>query len=139
MANGGWYETQAEWERLEAPLLRVDPLIADFAVERSVRLTKNNKDWPERSLKWGEQPSCLIQLYLAEQEALTWNLWLCCSEDREGERFWRKDFLVQERRMDEFAANLPALLAQGFARVNRWADAPEQLEFATKLTPLPKA
>jgi hypothetical protein len=138
MANGGWYGTPEEWQRLEAPLLQVDSCIERFAREHSLNLSKNHKEWPERSLTWGENPRCLIQLYLAEEEDLTWNLWLCCSEDRGGERFWRKEFAVRGQKLEQFIMDLPKLLDESLKQLNDWRAAPDKLEFATKLQPLPK-
>ncbi len=137
MANGGWYGTQEQWRVLEAPLLRVDALIERFASNNGLRLTKNDKDWPGRSLHWGDNPSCLIQIYLAGEDSLTWNLWLCCSQDRGHNRYWRKEFAIQEQQMDQFITDLPQLLENGFFQVESWRAAPEQLEFATTLTSLP--
>lgn len=137
MANGGWHGTPEQWDRLEAPLIRTDGLIQRFASDHSLALTKNLKDWPERSLRWGVNPSCLIQLYLENEERLTWNLWLCCSEDRDESRYWRNEFAFREQEIDDFIDDLPRLLKEGFVRVEGWKAAPHQLEFATKLSPLP--
>ena len=54
MANEGWHGTQEEWGRIERPLLELDPVIDDFAKRARLAVTKNLKDWPERSLRWRE-------------------------------------------------------------------------------------
>jgi hypothetical protein len=81
-------------------------------------------------------PSCLIQLFL-ESDRPSWNLWLSCSEDRGDSRFWRNDFVIGDQKIAEFADRLPQLLEESFNLLNRWRVEPEQLESATKLTPLP--
>jgi hypothetical protein len=137
MANGGWYGTRAEWERQEAPLLKLDPTISSFADEHSLALARNHKDWPERSLRWGQNPSCLMQLYLADADALTWHLWLCCTEDRGRDRFWRQERLIDGEHISTFAPRISSLLREGYLRLEEWKAAPDQLEFATRIAALP--
>ena len=137
MGNGGWYGTREEWERLEAPLLRLDSKISDFAAGHGLTLSKNHKDWPERSLKWGESPRCLMQLHLADPDALTWHLWLCCSEDRDRERFWRHERLIDGETLSSFQHRFEELLERGFQRLEVWRAEPDQLEFATRIAAIP--
>ena len=137
MANGGWYGTREEWERLEAPLLELDPAISAFAAEHALALSKNDKDWPGRSLNWADKPSCLMQLYLADADALTWHLWLCCAEDRGRERFWRQERLIDGEPVSSFAPRISDLLNKGYHRLEGWKATPDQLEFATHLAALP--
>jgi hypothetical protein len=134
MANGGWYGSEEEWKWLEAPLIELDPAIEAFAARTGLAVTKNLKDWPERSIRWGSDISCLIQIYLADKGALTWNLWLCCTRDVLGERFWRKGFLVKERPIGDFHGELPKLLSVGHERLIDWSNHPQKLEFATRLS-----
>lgn len=137
MANGGWYGTREEWERLEAPLLELDPVIYSFANEHSLALSKNHKEWPERSLAWGQSPSCLMQLYLADPETLKWHLWLCCTEDRGRDRFWRQERIIDGQQIAAFAPRILGLLKEGYRRLEEWRAAPDQLEFTTRIAPLP--
>jgi hypothetical protein len=137
MSNGGWYGTQEEWSRLESPLTELDSAISAFAAEHPVTISKSYKDWPERSLKWGENPSCLMQLYLADADALTWHLWLCCSQDRERDQFWRQERIVDGEPVSSFAPHFSRLLKEGYLRLEAWKAAPEQLEFVTRIAALP--
>lgn len=133
MANGGWYGTEDEWAQLEAPLIKLDPIIDAFAVATGLTVSKNLKDWPERSMRWGSDISCLIQIYLADKATLTWNIWLCCSRDVQGERFLRKEFLVEKKPITAFQDELSTLLKVGHERLSDWCKHPETLVFATKL------
>jgi hypothetical protein len=133
MANGGWYGTKEEWARIEAPLVSLDPEIEAFALSAGLRVQKNHKDWPERSMEWGSEIRCLIQIYLADEKSITWNIWLCCSRDRQGERFWRREFLVENRPIGAFRDEVPHLLKVGRDRLIDWCNHPETLEFVTKL------
>jgi hypothetical protein len=127
----GHQGSQADWARMEAPLLGVDEVIADFARSRNLVLSKNYHGSPERSLTWDDGIRRLIQLYLQDPEKLTFNLWLCASQDRGSSRFWKNDFILKERRIEEFSASLPALLQQGFETLTAWK-APD-LEFVTNV------
>ena len=133
MANGGWYGTEEEWAQIESPLITIDPVIEKFAASAGLAVTKNVKDWPGRSMRWGSDLSCLIQIYLADKAAMTWNIWLCCVRDVQGERFWRREFLIEKKPIAEFQTDLPKLLRVGRERLIEWSNHPEALEFATKL------
>lgn len=72
MANGGWYGTKEEWQRIEKPLLEIDDEIDKFSDEFDLKLTRNHKDHPGRSLEWfGNDVQCLIQIYLVDEKELT--------------------------------------------------------------------
>jgi len=133
MANGGWYGTQEEWARLEAPLLGVDPIVARFALDHGLGLSKNHKDWPERSIRWGLDPICLIQLFLADEHRLTWNLWIAAFQDRNSGRYWKRALLVESKPMDAFVGKLPALLEEARETLLLWSQRPEEFEFAVSL------
>lgn len=137
MANGGWYGSREEWQRLEAPLLSIDPVIEEFTSAHGLTVSKNHRDYPERSMRWGDNPSCLIQISLEHDSGPTWNLWLCCWQDRGDCRYWRKDTPVRDQPLAAFCDKLPTLLADSFTRLEGWKAAPERLKFATKLSPLP--
>lgn len=89
----GHYGTEEEWKRLEAPLREIDAALELFARRHNTALSRNYHNWPERSLRWGADPERLIQIYLENEQRLTWNLWLCASQDRDGQRFWRQQSL----------------------------------------------
>lgn len=138
MANGGWYGTPEEWQRLEAPLLAIDPVLERFAASHGIELLKNEKDSPGRSLRWGDNPSFLIQLFLADETARSWNLWLCCVQDRDDSRYWRNDYAVRDKSVETFRGQLDVLLEESLTRLTEWGANSEQLEFATRLAPMPR-
>jgi|SRR5690606_27364962 len=131
MANGGWYGTKEEWVRLESPLVEIDPILYSFAAEFGLAITKNHKDWPERSIEWGSDIRRLIQLYLADEKQLTFNLWLCASQDRNGSRYWKKEFAVKEQTVTSFKDSLPTLLRNSRSLLESWGE--NDLEFVTKV------
>jgi hypothetical protein len=133
MANGGWYGTKEEWDRIKAPLKRLDPELDRFARKYGLRVTRNAKDEPERSLIWGSDIRCLIQVFLVDQSALTLTLWICASQNRDGKRFWKKETPRKEVHVTELAQNLLDLLEAGKRKLDQWSAHPEELQFATKL------
>jgi len=133
VANGGWYGTKEEWDRIERPLLEVDPIIEAFAKEYGLPIGRNHKDWPERSLVWGDEVRCLIQLYLADEKSLTFNLWLCVSEDRGSKRYWKHETPIKQMQVPDFKDSLAAQLKEGRRKLLEWSNNRDQLEFATTL------
>ena len=134
MANGSYWQTKAEWQRVEEPLLRLDSALSEFAAQFGLQLTKNHKDWPERSIEWGTRVRLLIQVYLADAESLTFNLWLCASQDRGGKRFWRQETPIQSKPVSDFQSSFASLLLEGKAKLEGWSEA--DLEFVTNVAPL---
>lgn len=130
MANG-FLGSREEWDRLEAPLIAVDPTLEAFARSHDLILGRNHKS-PERSLTWGGGVSRLIQIFVAEDEGPRFNLWLCASEDRNGDRFWKQEHLLSAVTGDELAEGLESNLARALDIVTSWQ--PSDLEIATHLS-----
>ena len=133
MANGGWYGTAQDRERIEGPLKLLDPELDRFASKYGLQVTKNLKDWPERSLVWGTDVRCLIQVFLVDESGLTLDLWICASQDRDGSRFWKKETSRKEVQVSEMARDSFDLLEAGKRKLDHCSAHPEELEFATKL------
>ena len=133
MSNGGYFDDR-QWQKLEEPLLAVDPIIKDFAAANGLEVLKNQKDWPERSIVWHEYDvRCLIQLYLVSEESMTFNFWLCASQDRGGERFWKQETPVKNQPIPEFSAQLATLLNEGREKLLLWSHDPSVMEYATDI------
>ncbi len=128
MANGGPYD-KAVWARIEAPLIGVDPLLEDFARKNGLSVSKNSHNSPERSITWNAGPNCLIQLYPVAQDPSRFSLWICASEDRGGERYWKEDSLVEDQPMEAFEAQLPELLDDGLRTLASWCEDTESFDY----------
>ena len=126
----GFYGSSEDWDRIEAPLRLLDPVLQDFASEHGMSLGSNHHNWPERSLQWGAPVSRLVQLYLEDENHVTWNLWLCASEDRHSGRYWRSEFLRKAVPIEEISGNLAALLEEARNTVESWSS--QDLELATE-------
>src|SRR5262249_37126784 len=127
----GHHGTDEEWRRLEAPLRQIDTALEAFAKRHKISIRRNYHNWPERSLRWGTDPERLIQIYLQDEQRLTWNLWLCVSQDRGRNGFWKRQFLRQDTSMEQMSPVMNSLLEEAFLTVSSWR--PEDLEFATML------
>lgn len=133
MGNGGWYGTYEEWNRAEAPLLKIDDEFEKFALSLGYPVKRNDKDNPSRSIEWVKGIRCLIQLYQVDQETLTFNLWICASQDLLGKRAWKQETLIKSKRVDEFMPNLKVLLTEGAEKLSVWSENPGQLEYITDI------
>lgn len=125
----GFHGTKGEWKRLETPLLEITPSLEAFAGRHEMAATRNHHAWPERSLRWGTDPARLIQIYLEDEERLTWNLWLCASQDRGGRRFWKQAYLRRGVPMAELSPAIDGLLDEALRLVSSWRL--EDLELAS--------
>ncbi len=137
MANGGYWHTKADWQRAEAPLRRLDPVLDAFAGQHRLRITRNLKDWPERSIAWGDSIRLLIQVYLTDPQHLTFNVWLCASHDRGDQRYWKHEMPVRGLPVEAFENDFASLLREAKAKLESWSEA--DFEFATPLARKPDA
>lgn len=118
----GFHGSEDEWKRMEAPLLEIDQPLLTYATQYSMKLSKNYHGWPERSLVWGDGVRRLIQIYLQDEKSMTWNVWLCASQNRGKKRFWKNQFLKRAVPFQEIRDNLQILLAQARAMLSTWAE-----------------
>lgn len=131
----GFHGPQAQWETLEMPLRTLDGELRAFAERRGLSVSSNSRNWPDRSIAWGGSIRRLIQIYLADDDLVTYSFWLCASEDRGNKRYWRRQFLKEAVLIEEIAGDLPSLLEQGWELLEGWTS--ETLEFATTLSSPP--
>jgi hypothetical protein len=104
-----------------------------FAKKYGLIVTKNLKDWPERSLAWASDVHCPMQVYLADQESLTLNVWICASQDRGRKRYWKREFLLHEAAVSDVNKSLFETLESGKRQLDIWSAHPEEFEFATEI------
>lgn len=128
----GFYGPKQDWERMEAPLLKIDARLASFASVHGLTVTANYHNWPERSLVWSSDGTRrLIQIYLEDEKEMTFNLWISASEDRGSERFWKRQFFKKAAPIQEIEKDLPQLLSTAKEMLDTWTSG--DLEFATAL------
>jgi len=122
----GFHGPKEEWQRLEAPLKLIDAELEAYAQSHELALRRNYHGWPERSLRWGTKIERLIQIFLHDEKRLTYNVWLCASEGRGSQRFWKQRMLKEGVPIREIAAHLNELLDVGRTEVDGWTS--DQLE-----------
>jgi hypothetical protein len=121
MPNGFQGSTH-DWDRMEAPLLKIDPMLASFANLHHLTKSANYHKWPERSLVWSSDGvRKLIQIYLEDEKSLTLNLWISASEDRGSERFWKQQFLRKAVPLQELERDLSQLLSNAKETLDAWS------------------
>jgi hypothetical protein len=139
MANGGWHGTEEEWQQAESPLLPLDPVLEKFADDHKITLSKNGKDWPERSLRWtSDEVSCLIQIFAENLVAHTFNFWICAYQDRDGGRYWKEQMLKRDTKISAIENEFSGLLSVAKKSLDEWCLHPEEFELAGKLPATPK-
>lgn len=133
MANGGWYGTQAEWDAAERPLSSLDPIFEEFAKANGFALSKNLKDWPERSLRANMPLASLLQVFRGSLDANAWKVWAVCSDDRGDRRYWQQAFIADGVTDNQLSAGLKTYLVEGLGRLTAWNAQPQDLVFATRI------
>jgi hypothetical protein len=117
---------------MEAPFLRIDAALDSFSTLHNLTRRGNYHNWPERSLIWSSDGiERLIQIYLEDEKILTVNFWICASEDRGSERFWKHQLLRKAVPVEEIERDLNQLLSYAKETLDTWSGS--DLEFATKL------
>lgn len=110
-----------EWVRIEAPLLEFDEFLKNFAKLHKMKLTKNYHEWPERSLEWNKNNiRRLIQLWIENDENISFNFWICASQDRLGKRYWKNKYLKEKASFFDIKSSIDELLKKGFEILESW-------------------
>ena len=51
----GFQGSKEKWDKLEAPLVKLDKKLKDFANEYNIKIEKNYHSEPNRILSWGKK------------------------------------------------------------------------------------
>ena len=122
MPNG--YEfSREEWEKVEAPLLAIDGLLAEFAAQRNVQIVKNYHNWPQRQLDWtsnGIHRS--LWILLADAGEMTFHVAGVASKDQNGDRYLKDCWLKKGAPWSDVKDNLTQLLQDGVTLLESWSE-----------------
>ena len=110
-----------EWKRIESPLRELDPELEAFASRHAMELTSNFAGWPERSLSWSEGVERTIQVLLADEESVLFNVWIMAREDRPDGRFWKRKALASRLPIEALRNGLPGFLDEGRRLLDSWS------------------
>jgi hypothetical protein len=116
----GFHGSRDEWERISSPLNEIDPVWEDFSRARSLERAKNDRNWPSRTMKWRNEIDRVIQLYLADEKAMTFSFEVHAFEDRAGKRYWRRKSLKECVPWAEIRGQIRELLEEGYRLVESW-------------------
>ncbi len=117
----GFHGPKEEWDRMEAPLLRVDPEFEAFAKSHALQHRRKYHNWPERSLIWNtENVRKLIQVFLKDEKELKFTVWVCAFEDRGAKRFWKQKKLKEAVLIEEVLPELSRLLVECKVMLDDW-------------------
>jgi hypothetical protein len=116
----GYHGSKKGWERIEAPLRVLDSRLEDFARRHGMRLVGSERNWPSRSLHWGDTVERMIEISLENPKELTWCFWVCVWQDRAGRRYWKNSHLRQAVPIGEIDSSLAELLMSGQELADGW-------------------
>ncbi len=110
-----------DWERIETPLHALDPDLDAYARSNEMELSKNFKDWPERSLRWrSDEVDRHIQVVLGDEQNLLYHVWLVASQDREEGPYLKRASVANGLTIDVLENKLEPLLDQARDLLNSW-------------------
>jgi hypothetical protein len=119
MANG-FHRSRAEWQRVEKPLQALDERLDEFAKRYGMALTRNDKDSPCRSIRWGDRIKRHIAIYVEDVEQLGYSMCFSAVEIRGSKRYWKREFPKQRVPIGELNDELLDLLERGRLLLNSW-------------------
>jgi hypothetical protein len=103
----GFHGSLEEWQMLEAPYTRVDPILGEFAKHHNLELQKNYRG-ADRSLRWNDSVSRLIWIYSMDKygESGSYQVSVGAYQDRGGQRYVRHGIVVNNVEVAELAQAL---------------------------------
>src|SRR5438067_1952805 len=123
MPNGGYDGSVEDFNRIEAPLIEIDPLLAHFAAERKIAVTRNYHGWPSRSLNWVSRGlTRSIQIVGVDVEKLTFHFGFMAWLDKDGQRYAIDVMLKWGEPWGRIREELPRLLEESFEKAESWAE-----------------
>ena len=131
----GYHGSKGEWDRLEAPLVELDPVIKSFAESHKMELSSNYHNWPERSLTAIDELHRKIQIFMKNEEPPTFVIGAYAWRDIDANRYLKSEFVTEAVPLSALRLHLLSWLEQSYKTVMAWK--PEELEFATRIQKAP--
>jgi hypothetical protein len=116
---------------LEEPLLEIDCILVDYAKTNKMVFSNASPEVPSRSLTWDKKIRKKIQIFLEDDEKMTYNFWIVAIQDRGGKRYWKNALLKDNVDFIEIKNNLKQLLDEGRNILDSWSE--DDLEYGTDL------
>lgn len=131
----GHHGSKEEWERMEAPLVELDPLIESFAKSRNLTVSRNYHSWPERSLTINDEIHRQVQVWLRDEKQMTFKIVAVAWQDRGLKRYLKDEVIAEDKTAEGLRKNLLGWLEEGYKTVITWT--PSDMKFVTHIQKLP--
>ena len=102
------------------PLKRLDGVLEEFAERRGLTLVKNERNWPDRTFRWGSRPSKLIQIFLEAEAEPSYTVWVSAYDDRSRTEYWEHKTLLKAAASEALTEKLPELLTDAILIAEQW-------------------
>lgn len=120
----GFHSSLEEWQKMEAPYLRIDAILQDFAEARDLEIQKNYRG-ADRSLRWNNEISKAIWIGSMDEygESETYQISVIAYQDRGTERYTKAGIVKNNAAISEIVQTLEK--AYGIAE--SWSEGDLQL------------
>jgi len=123
MPNGGFDGSIEDWQKMEAPLLEIDILLAEFATERNMEVVRNYHNWPQRYLNWDSKGiHRSIQILAVDANKMTFHVSLIAWADKNDQRYLTSGWLKKAVPWLNIKGNLHELLEEGYRSLESWSE-----------------
>jgi len=116
----GFSGAQEKFDEIDALLSKLDPILETFIENKGMTLTKSNREWPDRDIRWGKGIEKLIQIYLDNEHEPLYNFWISASKDKGKKRYWKNIFLKKKVPFSDIENNITELLNEGYRILESW-------------------
>lgn len=117
----GHQGSAGERASLEAPLVALDPALAEFAGARGLEVATDARGWPGRSLAWREDGlERRIEIALQDDDPPTYTLWIGAWVDEEDVRWGADRALLERVPGEDLPAEVVPLLPTAWDEVRAW-------------------
>jgi hypothetical protein len=103
----GFHGPIEEWAKLEAPYLRIDPILTAFAERHALELQKNYRG-ADRSFRWNDGLNRDISIASMDKYGArgTYRVSIGAYEDRGSERYWKHGIVADDVGIDALGETL---------------------------------
>lgn len=123
MPNGGYDGSIEDFHKIEAPLIEIDPLLAQFAAARRLELVKNYHNWPQRRLDWVSRGlNRNIHIVGIDAAKLTFHFAVTAWVDKDDQRYAIHAMLKQDEPWDRIRDQFSRLLEESFEMAESWSE-----------------
>ena len=116
----GYQGSPKEWVRISSPLEKIDYILEEFANKYKLPLSVNTNNSPNRELKWTFQIERIIQIYLEDENELTWSLRICANQFRNSINMSKNKIILKGVSIEVLQNELSSALEEAYDTVINW-------------------